>query len=271
MISGLQSFCIYASIGLACIFFLQISWLLAWLVLDERRIRNNQNGLLPCIVHQITSNVENKNTNAESEINTSKNVKLMKLNCIFFQFKQKVSSYGINEVMRKSAEFCISSIIYCAIIITISCGLLGVGIYGLTQINYKFDPLVLVPSNSYFTRFLEVNDQYFSPLRGYKANIYFESINSSHLESIDWLDNKLATLVENNEVLESYNSWWKDFTQYVDEEQGGLHMWKNLTNETFPLVFSDFLFSNSGSKHQKFFEFDTELRCGIKAPKILVN
>ena len=31
--AGLQSFCIYASIGLGCIFVLQVTWLLAWLVL----------------------------------------------------------------------------------------------------------------------------------------------------------------------------------------------------------------------------------------------
>ena len=244
---------------------------MAWLVLDERRIKNNQNGLLPCIVHEITSDPENNNTTAENEISNNKNVKIVKLNCVFSQLKQQIQSYDINEVMKFTVEFCISSIFYCAIIIAFSSGILGVGIYGLTQINYKFDPLVLVPSNSYFTRFLDVNDQYFSPLRGYKANIYIGSLNSSHLDNMDWLDNELAMLVDKKEVLESYTSWWKDFTQYVDEAQNGLNMWRNLTDEKFPLVFSNFLFSKLGSKHQKFFEFQEELRCGLDAPKILVN
>ena len=50
--AGLQSFCIYASIGLGCIFVLQVTWLLAWLVLDERRILASRSGLLPCLRHQ---------------------------------------------------------------------------------------------------------------------------------------------------------------------------------------------------------------------------
>ena len=49
---GLQSFCVCTAIALGCIYLLQVSWFVAWLVLDEKRIGNNRNGVLPCITHQ---------------------------------------------------------------------------------------------------------------------------------------------------------------------------------------------------------------------------
>ena len=48
---GLQSFCVCTAIALGCIYVLQVSWFVAWLVVDEKRILSNRNGLLPCIIH----------------------------------------------------------------------------------------------------------------------------------------------------------------------------------------------------------------------------
>ena len=62
--AGLQSFCIYASIGLGCIFVLQVTWLLAWLVLDERRILASRSGLLPCLRHQASHHHQIQHYNA---------------------------------------------------------------------------------------------------------------------------------------------------------------------------------------------------------------
>ena len=119
----------------------------------------------------------------------------------------------------------------------------------------------LVPSDSYFTQFLHVNDEYFSPLRGYKANIYTGDFNVSHLESMDWLDKKLSALVMEERVLESYNSWWRDFTDYFRKDDINASF-QNLTDESFSSILSDFLFSKSGSQHRHSFELEEELQCG---------
>lgn len=270
-ILGLQSFCIYASIGLACIFFLQVSWLVAWLVLDERRIENNKNGLLPCIVHQSSklSVTENHNNNNTSDETKEADVKIEKLVCVLNQIKQHVKESDIKKVIRNALESCISSVFYSAVVICLSSGFLAVGVYGLIQIKYNFDPLVLVPSDSYFSRFLEVNDQYFSPLRGYKANIYFEKMNSSHLEKIDWVNQRLENLVAERQVIEKYNFWWKEFLGYMDRKS--IVQWRNMTNHDFHKILADFLFSQSGSRYQKDFVFEDELSCGTSTPPILVS
>jgi len=271
---GLQSFCIYASLGLGSIFLLQCTWFIAWLVLDERRIQNHKNGFLPCIVHHTDSKTEKNNNKSEiskSEVNESTDGPIQKFKNVALELKKKVVGAEVCDLFKSTLRCCISSVSYSIIVIGISSCFLGAGSYGLSQINYKFDPLILVPTNSYFTRFLTVNDENFNPLRGYKAHIYIGSFNSSHLENLAWLDSKLEKLVKENIILESYNSWWKDFVDYSDDQIGKKNSWIDLNEETFPNMLSKFLFSKSGSRHQNSFKFESILGCGEPAPKIMVT
>jgi hypothetical protein len=52
ILPGLQSFCISCAIAIASIFLLQTSWFVAFLALDEKRIEEKRNGLIPCISHE---------------------------------------------------------------------------------------------------------------------------------------------------------------------------------------------------------------------------
>jgi hypothetical protein len=49
---GLHSFCISCAIAITSIFILQTSWFVAFLALDEKRIEEKRNGLIPCISHK---------------------------------------------------------------------------------------------------------------------------------------------------------------------------------------------------------------------------
>ena len=268
LITGLQSFCIYASIGLGCIFFLQVSWLLAWLVLDEKRIQDNKNGLLPCIIHQTQDdNIARTATDPEKSA-TNKNYQcVLKLQNIVIQTRIKVTGSDMHQMKMGLLESCFSSIYFIVTIILLSSTILAFGVFGLININYKFDPLILVPSDSYFTQFLDVNDEYFSPLRGYQANIYTGHFNVSHLESMDWLDKHLSDLVTEKKVLESYNSWWRDFTDFFRKDDINASF-QNLTDESFSRLLSDFLFSKSGSQYRHNFELEEDLKCGSPAGNI---
>jgi len=46
---GLSSFCVTAAVCIGFIFVLQVSWTVAWLALDQRRIEMNKHGIFPCI------------------------------------------------------------------------------------------------------------------------------------------------------------------------------------------------------------------------------
>ena len=46
---GLSSFCVTAAVCIGFIFVLHVSWTVAWLALDQRRIEMNKHGIFPCI------------------------------------------------------------------------------------------------------------------------------------------------------------------------------------------------------------------------------
>ena len=48
---GLASICVGTSMALGAIFLLQVTWFIAWMTLDERRVAAKRNGVLPCITH----------------------------------------------------------------------------------------------------------------------------------------------------------------------------------------------------------------------------
>ena len=54
LLPALQSFCLYASVGIVAIYWFQCTFFVAWMSLDQRRIEQRRNGCLPCYVHDHT-------------------------------------------------------------------------------------------------------------------------------------------------------------------------------------------------------------------------
>ena len=52
MLPSLQSFCIYAAVGILAVYFIQATWFVAWFTLDQRRIEARRDGLVPCYTHR---------------------------------------------------------------------------------------------------------------------------------------------------------------------------------------------------------------------------
>merc|ERR1712032_166879 len=85
--------------SLGCIFFLQVSWLLAWLVLDEKRIRDNKNGLLPCIIHQTEAGTTASDVAEQEKSATNKNYQCMlKVQNIVIQTRIKVTGSDMHQM-----------------------------------------------------------------------------------------------------------------------------------------------------------------------------
>merc|ERR1719211_987664 len=51
LLPGLKAFCLTCAIGIAAVYLLQVSWFVAWLSIDQKRINARRNGILPCIIH----------------------------------------------------------------------------------------------------------------------------------------------------------------------------------------------------------------------------
>ena len=49
VLPALKSFCIYCGVGILFVYFLQATWFVAWMALDQRRIEAQKCGLVPCV------------------------------------------------------------------------------------------------------------------------------------------------------------------------------------------------------------------------------
>ena len=164
---GLESFCVCTAIGLGSIYLLQISWFVAWLVLDEQRVSTQSNALLPCVRHK--------------------------------DYKPDLYRDNTSLFVRKYSSLLSSSLFKFIILLIASC-LFATGIWGSILIKQKFEPQLLLPSNSYLRKFLSSHNFYF-PQQGWTANIYTGPIDNTDLESIEELTNQLTWLEKNQTYL----------------------------------------------------------------------
>eukprot|EP00092_Neocalanus_flemingeri_P063022 GFUD01076156.1.p1 GENE.GFUD01076156.1~~GFUD01076156.1.p1 ORF type:complete len:598 (-),score=161.58 GFUD01076156.1:7-1800(-) len=241
---GLQSFCVCTALGLASIYLLQVGWFVAWLAVDEERIRAAKNGFVPCVRHK---------NRTEGEV------------------EHQPEQESVTRTVLSWYRTLLSSTVYRLAIVVTSLCCLACGVWGATLIRHKFDPFLLLPADSYLSQFIALNDQYYNPYRGWAAEVYTGGINHSDLARMDNLVTQLETLKQKQLFIQDYHSWWTHFKTFTQDETN-FTSWHDLSNsEDFPLVFSDFMFSSSGSKFKLDFKFDGELVCNSPAPPILAS
>merc|ERR1719228_1457070 len=132
----------------------------------------------------------------------------------------------------------------------------------------KFDPVLLLPSESYLREWITVQTEYY-PQDGWVADVYSGEISYKDLENIETLVADLEYLIDDGKTLRGVDSWWSKLKDYANEETN-YTSWQHLANEDdFQMLLSDFLFSSYGSKYKPNFKFgDGKLTCNEKAPPI---
>lgn len=235
---GLQSFCISTAIGLAAIYLLQLSWFVAWMCLDEKRVLAGRDGVLPCIQHPPQSKG---------------------LGCT-----APWSSSG--WTMAKIYSQLLSSNIFRMTILISTVSFFSVGVWGWTLMKMKFDPTLLLPGDSYLREWIFIHESDF-PFNGWTAEVYSDTLNYSDLPNIDKLVTDLKLLQEDG-GLKDVNSWWLQLKDFAKHETN-YSSWQDFaTEDKFPSVLSDFLFSAQGSQYKQNFLFTDQLQCKQAAPNI---
>jgi len=240
---GLAAFCVCTAISLASIFILQISWFAAWMSLDEERIAAGRDGLVPCVVHD-------KDYRPSS--------------C-----SQK--EYGA-MVMEKYCK-CFSFILFKVVVIVVSLGFLVCGIWGTLHMEQKFDPINLLPSDSYARQWKTQYDTFYygSGLTQFSGEIYSAGFDHTDLGRFDQLSLGLQEVLEEGSVLGSYKSWWVKLKEYAISKKN-YSTWEEFANEDdFRLLLDDFLFSPYGFDYRAFFKFKGSLECGKPVPRIMAS
>ena len=137
LMPGLQSFCICTAVALAAIFLLSVTWFVAWMWLDECRIATDRNAILPCIKHKV--DVKSVEDTTPSRL--------------FSTYKATLSSIPLAVV-----------------VVLISLCLGAFGVCGSLKILQKFDPTLILASDSYLRAWLDARDTQF-PSNGWDAEV----------------------------------------------------------------------------------------------------
>jgi len=233
---GLESFCVCTAIGLGSIYLLQVSWFVAWMTLDEQRVESGRDGLLPCVVHQDYQ-------------------------------PSACSNFEAGVVVMKYYARLLSSKTFKVFTMILTVGLLAFGAWGWTGMKQKFDPVLLLPSESYLREWIRVQQEYY-PENGWTADVYSGDLSYKDLDKIDELMTGLEDLKDSGKILREVDSWWSKLKDYANDKTN-YTSWQQFANEKdFPVILSDFLFSSYGSKYKPNFKFEEELMCNKGAPTV---
>lgn len=227
VLPSLQSFCIFAALSILMTYLYVVTFFVAFLTLDEKRLAKNKNGCIPCIVHK------DKKLWCEP--------KLMPRFITFLYSRFVLNKFGKTFV------------------IIFAIALTAFSTERVFQIKQKFDPMWFIPSHLQFFQYV-MNHRHFYPNRGFEAGIYFGNLNyTAELP-------KIISLVEDvksqSHILSHVSAWTDAFQEYVEEFHKIDINKITLTDAQFKVYISKFLFSSMGGQYQANFKFENKLTCG---------
>ena len=100
----------------------------------------------------------------------------------------------------------------------------------------------------------QVNDEFYSPYRGWSANVYTGPFNSTDLPNINEMVHKLQLMVGGDLV--SVTSWWSEFKIWLGNKD---KEWANMSSTNFSSDLANFLHSVRGARFARDFRFDSNL------------
>ncbi|XP_066996696.1 patched domain-containing protein 3 isoform X2 [Anabrus simplex] len=238
ILPSLQSFCLYAAVGVLVTYVFQATFFVAVFVLDERRVQNSRNGLLFCIKHH------DYKPNTCSQMDLSKRIFHILYNYVILTIPGQV------------------------FIVLLTAGFAAISIKGNMDLRQKFDPVWFLPERTHLYQFIKEQSTYY-PDMGQHAGVFFGSLNySAEIPKIKQLAEQLR---KESDILKDVEDWYDGFENYVNVNFGYNLPHDTLSDDEFSNLLSRYLFSPSGASYQKNFRFDGNLSCGIPAPPVTVS
>lgn len=251
---ALRSLSITAAFSIMAIYLLQTSWFVAWMVIDQCRIEQKRNGILPFKVHKDWK-------------------------------PPKWQEHDIGTIIMQNVSKLFDFKFFQGAIILMTMTMFGIGIWGACNIQVKYDIMRFVPKDSYLKKWIDQNAIDF-PSDGWGANIYSQDISYTldDFEKIEMIVKELDNLtkVHNNWVhygkklpktlqlpLEvATGFWWQDLKEFIATYKPVKNWREAFIIGKFPKYLSDFLHHKDGSIYKRYFQFSEELFCNRVAPPI---
>ena len=230
-IPGLRTFCIIASTGIGIVFFFQITFFVACLTFDQKRIEAKRHFILFCWK------------------------------------KERSQPYGREDCGKSFFGWIYPRVILTPVakklVLFVSLTVFAVSCWGVSRLEQKFEVEWFIPMNAKFRGFVDNFIKYFPDV--IEVGEIFVSNTSLHenLHNIEYIVDELET----HKGIAQVSSWFSQFKRY-HHMQGYDTPLYNLTESIFSEELSSFLFSAEGLEYQKDFVFENILTCGDPAPKI---
>lgn len=237
ILPSLESFCLYAAVGVLLIYVYTTTFVVAVFTLDELRILARRNSMLPWIVH-------------DKETKLWMDAQLM--NRAFDYAYSKIIMTGVGK----------------ATVILFTLAVSAYSAVAVFRLEQRFDPNWFIPERTYLSKFIEMRKELY-PDQGYEAMILMGRLNYTaelvHIhDMVDRIENETA-------IVHEMSAWIVPFREFVFNYFEEDFYETNLTDAQFREYLSKFLYTNSGGKFQANFRFRNKLECGEPAPDILVS
>ncbi|XP_028417678.1 patched domain-containing protein 3-like [Dendronephthya gigantea] len=211
IIPGLRSFCFYAAVGILCDYILQTTFFVAWLSIDARRADKHRDGCCCCCI--LPQDYKPNECGEKSYLQI---------------FYEKVIGSGVVKLPVKIFIF------------LIVIALLGVNIYGTTELKQQFEPKWFLPPGTIVRDYMDLNDEKFvqggSPIAFYTGSInYFKeqkylsenTIDSWYEKYIEWANKSVPDSVYNtSRTIKTESQFYTELKSFLNSSNG-----KRFTND----------------------------------------
>ncbi|CAB3372453.1 Hypothetical predicted protein [Cloeon dipterum] len=234
----LQSFCLYAAVGILATYFFQSTFFVACLTWDERRIEQKRNGVAFCIKHE----------DFEPNIYHRKQIS-----------KTIFGSLYSNYVLTTPGK---------VFVLLLTAGITAISLWGNLHLRQEFDQMWFIPKNTHLANFSRIKTHFY-PEDGQEAAVYMGKLNYSiEFRRIQKL---VAEFRKQDDILHDVKAWSEEFQKYVSDNHHINLQRQILSDAEFSRFISKFLFSPSGAIFEKDFRFDGKLTCGQPAPPVVLS
>lgn len=182
ILPSLESFCIYAAVGVFIMYLLVVTFVVAILTLDERRLAQRRNAFAPCIVHD------------EEHTKLCCNLNLMHRWLRWLYSRVILTPVGKLVV--------ILTVIVCAAFST----------QGLLRLEQRFDPNWFIPERTYLSKYLRHQEQYYPDI-GKEASIFLGAIN--YTLELPKLVHAMELFDNRTELVQDVDAWIEPFREFV--------------------------------------------------------
>eukprot|EP00095_Tigriopus_kingsejongensis_P003657 maker-scaffold11_size778918-snap-gene-1.12 protein:Tk03657 transcript:maker-scaffold11_size778918-snap-gene-1.12-mRNA-1 annotation:"hypothetical protein DAPPUDRAFT_306990" len=241
VLPSLRSYSLYTATGIAATYVLQVTFFVAWLAIDQKRIDDKRDGACCWVVHGD-------------------------------QWKpNKLSQRSLmEEAFDALGRFLAYPIVKISVLLT-TLAFFALGCWGTTLLEVEFRYVEFLPDDSSIYQWFQLHTGYF-PGDGEMGTLYFSEMDL--YKELPKIKNLVDKFTNETDIIFSFDSWYPEFESYLNDyflQPDEAIPDHPISEEFFNEKLTQFLFSPIGAQHMNKFQFAEPIACGTDAPKVLVS